>query len=363
MASGGRKYSSKLPLLSRGVSGGGNNDLDPLTAAVYNELRGAGGVPRRPQPPPTDSGEDDLLAVMSQRLRTLEESTKKLREELMAKDKEVLQLKKKLYEQEGNAADSHSLREENEVLRIQNSKLALQVVEMTQYLKENGLQWVGSGRISPLVKFDAEGLDGEDALQGTMPQGGEKKGVIWEGGFQWGESVPAEDVPPTGDGGKPPEEKKEEKEKPPASTMYFTMKTLQQRVTELNLLIGEKKITSEAGMCKFAAPDTLEIVVYSDGICVNQGPFRPYTWSLCRAFIDDILEGFFPYEYKERYPDGMLLKLHDESSTPCPKGRKEEKVHGLHGEHGYRIISKNTFLNRLPNKVITKSGQVVDVKK
>ena len=36
------------------------------------------------------------------------------------------------------------------------------------------------------------------------------------------------------------------------------------------------------------------VVVYLDGICVNQGPFRPYGWAFCDAFLNDLLDGFFP---------------------------------------------------------------------
>lgn len=105
------------------------------------------------------------------------------------------------------------------------------------------------------------------------------------------------------------------------------------------------------------------VVIYNDGICVNGGLFRPYGWPLCDAFLNDILDGFYPYEFKDKYPDGFPVEpldhsreFHDGNTTSASSGGIRTLESGSH-----KPLSKEQFLKNLPTKSITRSGNVMDV--
>ena len=41
--------------------------------------------------------------------------------------------------------------------------------------------------------------------------------------------------------------------------------------------------------------------------------FRPYSDQATEAFMQDLLDGYFPSEFKARFPDGVEIKVRDES--------------------------------------------------
>eukprot|EP01060_Flectonema_neradi_P001796 TRINITY_DN11118_c0_g1_i1.p2 TRINITY_DN11118_c0_g1~~TRINITY_DN11118_c0_g1_i1.p2 ORF type:complete len:422 (+),score=102.48 TRINITY_DN11118_c0_g1_i1:74-1339(+) len=315
------KYNPSQPFLSRG--GIGQNELDMLSDAVYKDLRGGGGIDRPAVAHMPHSGSadnsNDLLSAMAKRLKQSEAATKELKKELISKDKQLMAAKQK--------------EDELEVLKIQNAKLALQVVEMTQFLKEQGLSWVGSGRISPLVN---EGRDSsnDSPVKRTDEQSSQANQRLSILGL-------------AGDDTWEPEES--------VSKLPIDIVELQQKIAELNLVAGEKVIATDQlsggrSVSKLKDPDVLDVVIYKDGIIVNNGVFRPYHWPLCSAFMSDVLEGYFPSEYQQKYPDGFLMNLIDKSSESGSKASEAA---------GYR---KNTFLKNMPSQVITKSGQIVQVR-
>ena len=412
----GSKGYNPTTFLSRG--GIGQNELDLLHAAVYADLRGAGGAntllnpdtaqagtqaggaqhPRRATPGP--SNDPSLLNAMTKRLHQCEAHARALKDELVAKDKQLRESQRMLAEARapppgGVGRRTSDVTEEAEVLRIQNAKLALQIVEMTQFLKEQGYEWVGSGRVSPLVrggggapcgssgtpspKGDAGDGGGAsvtssscEQFEATVPvrpiTGGESPAKPFSldslpggggGDFTWGEThCPPEPLEGEGGGGGGGG----------ANAMYFSMDTLKLKVSELNLYAGEKIIGAEARLAdgreikKFKDPDSVEVVIYSDGICVDRGVFRPFGWPLCRAFLDDILDGYYPYEYQEKYPQGMVLKLVDRSAEAHPSDPGLKKVHGIDSCDGYRVLNKEAFLGRVPKQIITSTGKMVNVR-
>eukprot|EP01065_Artemidia_motanka_P018045 TRINITY_DN21410_c0_g2_i1.p1 TRINITY_DN21410_c0_g2~~TRINITY_DN21410_c0_g2_i1.p1 ORF type:complete len:496 (+),score=206.35 TRINITY_DN21410_c0_g2_i1:65-1489(+) len=366
-AHGGPKYNPRSAVQRGGTrqpflhdAATGSAELDLLTNAVYSELQ------RHREPvrqslggeSPTAAEQSDLLTVMCGRLRSLEKTAGQLRSELAAKEKEVLQLQRELEA----AKSSPRAAEEAEVLRAQNTRLAVQVVQMTQFLREHGLEWVGTGRDSPLLgqrgsapqsSSTSPKSDAQPARCGRRSQS--RQGSVSALAAMGGDSWAAATVPQA---------------LPPAPAPYFAVEVLKQRVAELNLVVGERRIVAEgrrlgdgAAVHRFTDPDTIPIAVFSDGIVVNGGPFRPYSWTLARAFLDDILEGYFPYEYKERYPDGMLMAVRDRTSERFTDARTAGQApRTVHDEEGYRALTKGEFLSRLPSQVVTRSGHIVDVR-
>ncbi|CAM44323.2 conserved hypothetical protein [Leishmania braziliensis MHOM/BR/75/M2904] len=165
--------------------------------------------------------------------------------------------------------------------------------------------------------------------------------------------------------------------------------------------VGWKGVVREGNQAGIRERDAVRVVVYKNGICVNQGPFRPYGWALCDAFLDDLIEGFYPYEFKERYPDGFPIEVVDRTSETCethrigaahgsgvaslenagplfPKeggrrlggarpnsGRNPHRVHTLDEQKkniDYAPVSAEEFLKKVPAQTMTAGGQLVSVR-
>ena len=52
-------------------------------------------------------------------------------------------------------------------------------------------------------------------------------------------------------------------------------------------------------------PDPIQLTLYANGILMFEGPFRPFTEPSTRSCVQDIMDGYFPGELQERYPDGV----------------------------------------------------------
>lgn len=102
--------------------------------------------------------------------------------------------------------------------------------------------------------------------------------------------------------------------------------------------------------------DTLHCTVYYNGIMVNRGPFRHSSSKSYVAFTQDILDGYFPLEYKNIYPDGVLFDLVDKHDEIYREGGTSIDPLDNYG----KAMSQNQLLNRIP-KVVVKNGEVVNM--
>ncbi|GET93642.1 hypothetical protein, conserved [Leishmania tarentolae] len=164
--------------------------------------------------------------------------------------------------------------------------------------------------------------------------------------------------------------------------------------------VGWKGIVKQGNQAGIRERDVVRVVVYKNGICVNQGPFRPYGWALCDAFLDDLVEGFYPYEFKEKYPEGFPIEVVDRTGETCETGRTGA-VHGIattsqanvgppfpkeggrrlgaapqkpgsntarihtideDKNSGYTTVSVQEFLKKVPAQKVTASGQLLSVR-
>ncbi|KAJ3104300.1 UBX domain-containing protein 11 [Phlyctochytrium planicorne] len=78
------------------------------------------------------------------------------------------------------------------------------------------------------------------------------------------------------------------------------------QIRDLNSLAGDgiSKVVSGTGGGTLERPQCLSLKMYSNGMVVGNGRFRTFAERSAKAFMEDILDGYFPYELKERYPDG-----------------------------------------------------------
>jgi hypothetical protein len=91
------------------------------------------------------------------------------------------------------------------------------------------------------------------------------------------------------------------------------------RFDELNVLAGagQAKVIMSSGpgrggqMAKLSYEEGLPLSLYKDGILIRRGPFRAFTDINTQSFVRDVLDGYFPAEYREEYPDGVVFDVAD----------------------------------------------------
>lgn len=154
-------------------------------------------------------------------------------------------------------------------------------------------------------------------------------------------------------------------------TKTVNIPLLKQRIEALNSTIVEDfEIVQANGMSKFKEKKTVNIIFYSNGLIVDNGSFRPYEWDITKAFLVDILDGYFPFEFKETYPNGVRINLVDKSTekyTRSNAAQKEIISGNLHNLDNLKDIknevpkNKKEFLDKLPKQVV-KDGIVINVR-
>eukprot|EP00466_Bigelowiella_natans_P015189 jgi/Bigna1/66981/fgenesh1_pg.2_\ len=141
--------------------------------------------------------------------------------------------------------------------------------------------------------------------------------------------------------------------------VYFKMSKMTDAVKDLNSLAneGEMDIRREGGMARFTGRTEVLLVFYKDGMFFRNGPLRPYSLKQTQVFIDDMLQGYFPSELKDQFPEGVIFKLHDKSSEDY---EREAHIKSFaKGMAGYE--SAQHLLQRLPKSVI-QDGKVIQVR-
>jgi hypothetical protein len=62
---------------------------------------------------------------------------------------------------------------------------------------------------------------------------------------------------------------------------------------------------------------------------IRRGPLRPFTHPAAQAFVSDVMEGYFPGEFREQYPNGVAFTLTDETDT----------LHSEYATHQHRFTA------------------------
>lgn len=311
---------------------------------------------RRPQPVsssvPSDApGTNDLLVVMTQRLRTLESQAVMMQKELREKSMKVIEWEDK-YKAERIARKD--LEQELESLDARVVEQEQQIKEMTAFLADYGLSWVGGSATSS---------------PSTTPRS--KPFDLFNGDFNsnatTNTSTPPSALPSTLDStARPPAVAHATKKQD--SKLPFDLNTLTKNAQILSDHVGVTGILpgDQPNSMQIKERDTVYICVYKDGISVNSGLFRPYGWPLCDAVIDDLIEGFYPYEFRDKYPDGFPIKIVNKSEEACPTAPQPSSsgircINDMH-DHGYKPLTKESLLKKLPERYITSNGHIVEVR-
>lgn len=143
------------------------------------------------------------------------------------------------------------------------------MAEMEGYLKKHGLRWIGG------------------KLDGQLDKEGIKKAIA-KGNYQY--RMPRE----------------------------IDINTVIRRIEELNAgLYSEGKgteICQENGVHKFRKADPLPVGFFANGIAIKGYKFLSYQTKESLQVLGDLLDGYFPYILKGKYPNGVLLKVVDKLS-------------------------------------------------
>jgi hypothetical protein len=382
------------------------------------------------------------VTAMAGRLRHAEQAAAELREEIKKRDATIQQLRVELSKQmRGNAAgagldepsggagaaaggggggkgpqpnplqgDAAALADSNrklkEMLRradAESKEAQRENAQMKKFLKDYGMTWVGddSGSSSggsgsepsssrgnsaspggsPLKVQDVAGGDGAKA-----PEKRSGKDLLINGG-DW--------VVPGTENGVGDLNSKAGVE---SLGTPFDPAQIMTNAKKLNHIAGEgqKEVVAGAdGIRRLKEKCVVSYIFYSDGIWARGGPLRPYSVRESKVLVRDLMDGYFPWELKDDYPEGVPLRIEmrlDEAKSGggAPGGGgpaeqftafkgagvalgKEEgglhaKVEGV-SEAARREVwapsvgnSKGeTLFRQLPDKVV-KNGNVIDVK-
>lgn len=136
-------------------------------------------------------------------------------------------------------------------------------------------------------------------------------------------------------------------------------------VAALRRLEARSAAAAEGGVAGAVVP----LAVFADGLLLFRGPFRPWRAASCRRLIDDALDGYFPSEFRERFPGGAPLQVADHSHERYADLRQEAGGGAVHTMASLKRqadaaapMQKHRFLSRLPGRAIAPSGTVLDIR-
>lgn len=343
------------------------------------------------------AGDDTgLVASMAKRLKTLEVEASAQRQQAQRKEEVVAKLRRENEELRRELAElreeraagppdpAHApphqpgadvyqelerQRKENARQRHQAQLAWQQVAEMKAFLNDYGMVWIGQREgdagAGPSAKSvaaaAADPLVEPRAAADTRESGCDAPAAELRGAPK--KAAPAAAAGPSSSTG---------------TDFTVDMEQLRESIAELNAVAGDGRSTvvvGPNGERKLQANQSLDLAVYADGFRLADWPFRPYSQKEAQSFMRDVLDGYFPYELKDKYPDGVPFKLHDFSAQTfeSPEGQSFKPFSGVgqsmgnvHQLHSQREPPRGprdgqSFLNKLPAQVI-RNGRLIDVR-
>jgi hypothetical protein len=242
--------------------------------------------------PPQSAAEE----VAAARLRQLERLLRTQEEELRRQEREISQLQ----------ADKFGLQRDNR--------------EMQLFLADYGMRWVGGvGEASAASSTAAQSSDGSEAR-------GAAAGVASRAACDAAPSascsasassaaLPAAKGGGTG-GGTSTTKAAGGSPAGGSASMPPDMDVVRRAVHELNELADSSAevVQRDDGSHRLQqSQPTLSLIFWRNGMEVQGGELRPYGTPQCTSFLKDLLDGFFPYELKYAFPDGVIFSVQDRS--------------------------------------------------
>ncbi|XP_024938454.1 uncharacterized protein LOC107264985 isoform X2 [Cephus cinctus] len=86
-------------------------------------------------------------------------------------------------------------------------------------------------------------------------------------------------------------------------------------IEELNMAVGKGEVqvhrNEDGGGASFKTASCMCLKFYKNGMILQNGPLRSYSNPKTESFIRDIIDGYFPSELQQAYPNGVPFKVED----------------------------------------------------
>jgi len=189
-------------------------------------------------------------------------------------------------------------------------RLRAQNIAMHDFLADYSIQWVGGDRISRPTSSGSTSrpVSGRRAVAPTSAAG------------------PAATASVAATASLPPGSPRVTSSGLPCAP---SMDRVRAAVLELNELAGGAgTVVKRADGLHGLRTLVLPLVFWKDGFQVDSGPVRTYGSPECAAFLRDLLDGFFPYELKHAFPDGVPFGVADRTDRRHADAEGEPKEWG-----------------------------------
>ncbi|XP_076656195.1 uncharacterized protein LOC143360900 [Halictus rubicundus] len=205
------------------------------------------------------------LYLVESQMHVVQSNLKKAEEQLKSKDQEVAKLKRKIKEWESKNKEQDVLKKKEQQIRRNQKENSEQLYRRCLTLER---------RIHDMEKFLAD------------------YGLIWVGDSnQRNPGTPANNY---------------------IETCY---EQIIANIDQLNLAAGKGEVHvqhNEKGRgATFKTPSCMSLKFYKNGMIVQDGLLRLYDDPATVSFLRDILEGYFPSELQQEYPNGVPFKIED----------------------------------------------------
>jgi hypothetical protein len=253
------------------------------------------------------------LAEVSERATKLEKENKELRRTL-------------------DAFENSDVQDTIMALQDDNADLYGQLEEMEKFLKDYGLVWVGHG-----------GTDKRNGKADAAIARCESKGDCSASASASGTTS----VTATSGTGVP--------------TLHdYPVPVIIKKIKELNEVLeneeAEVRVFDQGNgrthrKAKFMRAEeyceTIPVRIFKDGLLIKRGPFRKCGSEGYSKFVRDVVDGYFPSEFRKEHPDGLIMAVVDCSAEDWDESKLE-------------VLTRGGMLGRLP-KTVLKDGEVFKV--
>ncbi|KAI9143871.1 hypothetical protein BKA69DRAFT_1122906 [Paraphysoderma sedebokerense] len=150
---------------------------------------------------------------------------------------------------------------------------------------------------------------------------------------------------------------------------------LMDQVNGLNSIAGKEGAvivanTGKDNAHKIVSIEPIPITFYNNGFVFNRSAFRFYHEKSAQFFMRDLLDGYFPYELKDRYPDGVPFEIIDrkhityEHPQTDQSGRNQSKIVDMSWLNDMKarpqVMTRESIISRIPKQVI-KNGKIYNM--
>jgi hypothetical protein len=122
--------------------------------------------------------------------------------------------------------------------------------------------------------------------------------------------------------------------------------------------------TEDGKIFKLKHRKEILISFYKNGLIIEGYQFIPYESETSQKILQDIIDGYSPFILKERYPDGVVMKVENHVKVNYEPNKKDDNktnIKNLNDPGEKKYLSGEEFTNLFPEKVI-KNGKVLNIK-